>query len=188
MVIWVTPCCDGDHPARGQEARSQAQMRRVRGYAVEAVFVLAGAKRRARLGRPRAIRINEQKGVTRICATTLKPPSNPSIVTEDGLVRSDPMHLDNDPSRSRCGGSAFCRARRSVVWVGWARMLSAPGLRAWGTAGASTSVRHGQTFSNERAADVPTVNEQRAAEPPKIALIRTLCPGPAGTGHALKFN
>ena len=145
-------------------------------------------QQRARTGRPRAIHINEQKGVTRICATTLKPPSNPSIVTAHGLVRSDPMHLDSDPSRSRCGGSAFRRAPRSVVWIGWARLLSAPGLRAWGTAGASTSVRHGQTFSNERTAHVPTVNEQRAAEPPKVALIRTLCPEPAGTGHALKFN
>ncbi len=94
-----------------------------------------------------------------MCATTLKPPSTPSIVTEDGLVRSDPMHLDNDPSRSPHGGSAFRRARRPVVCVGWARLLSAPGLRAWGTAGAAASVRHGQTFSNERAADVPTVNE-----------------------------
>ena len=129
-----------------------------------------------------------KKGVTQICATTLKPPSNPSIVTEDGLVRSYPMHLDSDPSHSQCSGSAFHRAPRSVVWVGWARLLSAPGLRAWGTAGASTSVRHGQTFSNERAADVPTVNEQRAAEPPEIALIRALCPGSTGTGHTLKFN
>ena len=163
-------------------------MRRVRGSAVEAVFVLAEAKRRARLGRPRAIHIYEQKGLIRICATTLKPPSNPSIVTEDGLASSDPMHLDNDPSRSRCGGSAFRRARGFVAFVELGFLLSAPGLRAWGTAGASTSVRHGQTFSNERAADVPTVNEQRAAEPPKVALIRTLCPGPAGTGHALKFN
>ena len=145
-------------------------------------------QRRARLGRPRAIRIYEQKGVIRIIATTLKPPSNSSIVTADSLVRSYPMHLDSDPSHSRCGGSAFRRAPRSVVWVGWARLLSAPGLRAWGTAGASTSVRHGQTFSNESAADVPTINEQRATEPPKIALVRTLCPGTAGTGHALKFN
>lgn len=123
-----------------------------------------------------------------MCATTLKPPSTASIPIEDGLVRSDPTHLDNDPSRSPHGGSAFRRERRSVVSVGWARLLSAPGLRAWGTAGAAASVWHGQTFSNERAAHVPTVNEQRAAEPPEIALIRAFCPGSTGTGHALKFN
>ncbi len=143
---------------------------------------------RARLGRPRAIHIYEQKGETRICATTLKPPSTPSIPIKDGLVRSDPTHLDNDPSRSPHGRSAFHRERRSVVCVGWALLLSAPGLRAWGTAGAATSVRHGQTFGDERTAHVPTVYEQQATEPPEVALIRTLCPGTAGTGHALKFN
>jgi hypothetical protein len=43
---------------------------------MEAVFVLAGAKRRARLGRPRAIHIYEQKGMIRmILAITPQPPS-----------------------------------------------------------------------------------------------------------------
>jgi hypothetical protein len=43
---------------------------------MEAAFVLAEAKRRARLGRPRAIHIYEQKGMIRmILAITPQPPS-----------------------------------------------------------------------------------------------------------------
>ena len=41
---------------------------------VEAVFVLAGAQRRARAVRPRAIHINEQKEETQMCAPTSQSP------------------------------------------------------------------------------------------------------------------
>ena len=49
-------------------------MRRVRATGVEAVFVLAGAQRRERPGRPRAIHINEQKEETQMCAPTSQSP------------------------------------------------------------------------------------------------------------------
>ena len=49
-------------------------MRRVRAIGVEAVFVLAGAQRRARPGRPRAIHINEQKEETQMYAPTSQSP------------------------------------------------------------------------------------------------------------------
>jgi len=49
-------------------------MRRVRATGVEAVFVLAEAKRRARAVRPRAIHINEQKEETKMYAPTSQSP------------------------------------------------------------------------------------------------------------------
>jgi len=49
-------------------------MRRVRATGVEAVFVLAGAQRRARPGRPRAIHINEQKAGAQMCDPTSQTP------------------------------------------------------------------------------------------------------------------
>ena len=49
-------------------------MRRVRAKGVEAVIVLAGAQRRARAGRPRAIHINEQKEEIEMYAPTSQSP------------------------------------------------------------------------------------------------------------------
>ena len=49
-------------------------MRRVRAKGVEAVFVLAGAQRRVRPVRPRAIHINEQKEETKMYAPTSQSP------------------------------------------------------------------------------------------------------------------
>ena len=67
-------------------------MRRVRGPAVEAVFVLAGAKRRARTGRPRAIHIYEQKGGTRVAAETTQTPLA-SFMRKTGPGRSSPQRV-----------------------------------------------------------------------------------------------
>ena len=58
----------------GAKDWSQAQMRRVRATGVEAVFVLAGAQRRERPVRPRAIHINEQKEETQLCAPISQSP------------------------------------------------------------------------------------------------------------------
>ena len=74
-------------------------MRRVRATGVETVFVLAGAQRRVRPVRPRAIHINEQKEETKMYA--------PHIAVATGLV-----DLDRGEGRVRrettCWDLVFC--------------------------------------------------------------------------------
>lgn len=75
MVIWVSPFCDGDRPARGARAGRKCKCGGSARSRVEAVFLLAGAKRRERAARPRAIHINEQRGETRMRIPQMTPPS-----------------------------------------------------------------------------------------------------------------
>jgi len=78
-------------------------MRRVRAKVVEAVFVLAGAQRRERAVRPRAIHINEQKEETQMRA---------HIEVATGLVDLD-RGEGRVPFEATCC-DLVCRAKRTV--------------------------------------------------------------------------
>lgn len=74
------------HGGQGRSANSNAEGPRA--CRVEAVFVLAGAKRRARLGRPRAIHIYEQRGETQMCTPLLSRHRSCRVMSD--MTRSAP--------------------------------------------------------------------------------------------------
>ena len=137
-------------------------MRRVRAIGVEAVFVLAGAQRRARAGRPRAIHINEQKEETKMSAPTSQSPRF-SLITMDvkvGCALMQPVGVWSVAHNERQGG---CSASGEDQFLGveQAVTLSAPSLRTWRTACPTASIWHGQPFPNQCAPHILTVDDQR---------------------------
>lgn len=139
------------------------QMRRVRATGVEAVFVLAGAKRRVRPVRPRAIHINEQKEETQMYAPTSQSPrfSLISMEVKVGCALMQRVGIWSVTRNERQGG---CSAWDEDQFLGveLAPTLSAPSLRTRRTAGPPAPVRHGQSFPNQCASNILTVYEQRS--------------------------
>jgi len=88
-------------------------MRRVRASGVEAVFVLAGAQRRARAGRPRAIHINEQKEETKMCAPISQSPQV-ALISSEAKAGVALMQCVGVWSFARDGEAVFCNIMR--VW------------------------------------------------------------------------
>ena len=138
-------------------------MRRVRAKDVEAVFVLAEAKRRARAVRPRAIHINEQKEETKMYAPTSQSPRF-SLISMEVKVRCALMQRVGVWSVTRIERQGGCSASGEDQFLGveMVVILSAPSLRTRRTAGPPAPVRHGQSFPNQCASNVLTVYEQRS--------------------------
>ena len=138
-------------------------MRRVRAKGVEAVFVLAGAQRRVRTGRPRAIRIYEKKEETKMFASRSQSPrfSLISIEWNVGCVLMKRVGVWSVARIERQGG---CSASGEDQFLGveMVVMLSAPSLRTRRTAGPAAPVWHGQSFPNQSASNILTVYEQRS--------------------------
>ena len=166
----------------------QTQMRRVRAKGVEAVFVLAGAQRRERPVRPRAIHINEQKEETQMYAPTSQSP-RVSLISIEVKVGFALMQRVGVWSVARIEKQGGCSASSEVQFLGveMALTLSAPSLRTWRAACPTAPVWHGQSFPNQCAPHILAVDEQRATKPAKITLICTFGSGPARTCHAFKF-
>jgi hypothetical protein len=138
-------------------------MRRVRATGVEAVFVLAGAQRRERPVRPRAIHINEQKEETQMYAPTSQSPrfSLISMQVKVGFALMRRVGVWSVAHNEKQGG---CSASGEVQFSGveMALTLSAPSLRTWRTTRPAASVWHGQSFTNQCASHILTVYEQRS--------------------------
>jgi hypothetical protein len=138
-------------------------MRRVRAKGVEAVFVLAGAQRRERPVRPRAIHINEQKEETQMYAPTSQSPRF-SLISMQVKVGFALMRRVGVWSVARNEQQGGCSASGEVQFLGveMVVMLSAPSLRTRRTAGPTAPVWHGQSFTNQCASHILTVYEQRS--------------------------
>ena len=147
----------------GTEAkdRSQAQMRRIRARGVEAVFVLAGAKRRARPVRPRAIHINEQKEETQMCAPISQSPqvSLISILAKGGIAWMQCVGVWSKAKDETQGGIS-ASSEDQFLGVEVRPMLLTPSLGTRRTACSAATVWHGQSFTNQGASHILTVNEQ----------------------------
>ena len=138
-------------------------MRRVRATGVEAVFVLAGAQRRERQVRPRAIHINEQKEETKMFAATSQSPrfSLISMQVKVGCALMQRVGVWSVARIERQGGSS-ATGEDQFLGVEMVVILSAPSLRTRRTAGPAASVWHGQSFTNQCASHILTVYEQRS--------------------------
>ena len=138
-------------------------MRRVRATGVEAVFVLAGAQRRERPVRPRAIHINEQKEETKMYAPTSQSPRF-SLISMEVKVGCALMQRVGVWSVARIERQGGCSASGEDQFLGveMVVMLSAPSLRTRRTAGPAAPVWHGQSFPNQSASNILTVYEQRS--------------------------
>ena len=136
-------------------------MRRIRATDVEAVFVLAGAKRRARPVRPRAIHIKEQKEETQMCAPISQSPqvSLISISTKAGVALMQYVGVWSvERSGVQGGFSASCE--NQFLGVEMRSMLLTPSLGTRRTACTAAQVWHGQSFANQCASHILAVDEQ----------------------------
>jgi hypothetical protein len=128
--------------------------------------VLAGAQRRERPGRPRAIHINEQKEETKMYAPTSQSPrvSLISMISMEVKVGCALMQRVGVWSVTRIERQGGCSASGEDQFLGveMVVILSAPSLRTRRTAGPPTPVRHGQSFPNQCASNILTVYEQRS--------------------------
>ena len=123
--------------------------------------MLAGAQRRERPGRPRAIHINEQKEETQMCAPTSQSPliSLISIGAKAGLALMQCVG-GWSTAKDETQGGISASSEDQFLGVEMRSMLLTPSLGTRRTACPAAPVWHGQSFTNQCASHILTVNEQ----------------------------